>query len=338
METALGQARLAHPLETVFWGGGTPGLLPAADIERLGKAVLKANAGRAPREWTVEMAPATVKRDKLEVMKALGVNRISVGVQSFQPQLLEALGRIHSLGQVDRAIGLLHETGMTNFNLDLIFAIPGQSLAMWQADLRAAMAAGPAHLSTYCLTFEEDTALWLRLQKGQVKKTSEDDEAAYFELAWRELAAGGYEQYEVSNFARPGRACEHNLNTWRMHEWLGVGPSASSQMGGRRWTEPHSLDEWLEGLETGSPKWADSMDLSPEILVQDLLVFGLRMNEGVDLEALARRFPDALPEGWAGFRDSLVAEELAVMSGSRIRLTDKGRLVADRIGEEILGL
>jgi oxygen-independent coproporphyrinogen-3 oxidase len=338
METALSRAAFPRPLDTVFWGGGTPGLLAARDLERLGRAVLEANGGRRPQEWTVEMAPATVKADKLRCLRDLGVNRISMGVQSFQPKLLEALGRIHSLEQVRRSIDLLHQTGMTNFNLDLIFAIPGQSHASWEADLREAVAANPAHISTYCLTFEEDTALWLRLQRGQVHKIDTDEEAGFFEIAWDVLEASGYEQYEVSNYARPGHACEHNLDTWRMQEWLGVGPSASSQLAGRRWTEPHSLDEWLEGLETGEPKWADSMELSPEILAQDLLIFGLRMNAGVDLNEVERRFPGALPASWPAFMESLIEEGLAEFSDPILKLTRRGRLVADRIGEEILGL
>jgi oxygen-independent coproporphyrinogen-3 oxidase len=338
MESALSRAALPRPLDTVFWGGGTPGLLAPKDLERLGRAVLEANGGHPPREWTVEMAPATVKEDKLHCLRDLGVNRISMGVQSFQPKLLEALGRIHSLEQVRRAIDLLHKTGMTNFNLDLIFAIPGQDHASWEADLNAAVATNPAHISTYCLTFEEDTALWLRLQRGQVKKTDPDEEAGFFEIAWDILEGRGYHQYEVSNYARPGHACEHNLDTWRMQEWLGVGPSASSQLAGRRWTEPHSLDEWLDGLESGQPKWADSMELTPEILAQDLLIFGLRMNAGVDLNNVEQRFPGALPDSWPPFMESLIKEGLAELDDPILTLTKRGRLVADRIGEEILGL
>jgi oxygen-independent coproporphyrinogen III oxidase len=338
MERALARTRLPRPADTVFWGGGTPGLLPAAALERLARAVLMANGGKAPREWTVEMAPATVKADKLRVLGDHGVNRISMGVQSFQPALLEALGRVHSLRQAHRAVELLHAAGMENFNLDLIFAIPGQSLGMWEADLREAVGAGPAHISTYCLTFEEDTALWLRLQRGHVDKLEADDEAGFFELAWDFLGGRGFEQYEVSNYARPGRACRHNIDTWRMQEWLGIGPSASSQCGGRRWTEPHSLDQWLAAQQGGRAGLVDEMALSPAILARDFLVFGLRLNAGVDLGELERRFPGALPAGWPAFRDALLEEGLAVGRDQRLRLTRRGRLLADRIGAEILGL
>jgi oxygen-independent coproporphyrinogen-3 oxidase len=300
--------------------------------------MLLANKGIAPGEWSVEMAPATVKRDKIRVLRDLGVNRLSMGVQTFQPKLLEALGRIHSLDQVNRSIELFHEEAFDNFNIDLIFAIPGQDLSMWEADLRKAIEMRPAHISPYCLTFEEDTALWLRLQEGKVKKLTEEEESRFFEVSRELLGSAGYPQYEVSNYARDGRACEHNLNTWRMQEWLGFGPSASSQAGMKRWTEPHSLEEWLEGIGGGEPNYAEEVELTSAILAQDFLIFGLRMNDGVDLQELDRRYPGALPHEWDGFMESLISEELATLNGTSLRLTNKGRLVADRIGEEILGI
>ncbi len=338
MEMALDRRPAPRPASTAFWGGGTPGLLPARDLERLGRAMIRANSGLAPQEWTVEMAPATLKRDKLRVLRDLGVSRISMGVQSFDPGLLESLGRVHSQEQVHRAIELLHGEGMTNFNLDLIFAIPGQSLAMWEEDLKSVVAAAPAHVSTYCLTFEEDTALWVRLQKGQVHRHSLEDEARFHELAWERLGAAGYPQYEVSNYARPGKACRHNLNTWRMQEWIGYGPSASSQLGARRWTEPHSLEEWQAGLASGQPRYAEEVELTQAMLAQDFLIFGLRMNAGVDLSEWEQRFGAEAVPGWPFFRDRLLDEDLGRMVGSQLCLTDAGRLVADRIGEEILEL
>lgn len=338
MEQALGSLPREHPFKTVFWGGGTPGLLRAADLERLGRAVLEANGGVAPVEWTAEMAPATVKADKLKVLRDLGVNRISMGVQTFQPALLEALGRIHSPKQVQGAIELLHRMDWENFNLDLIFAIPGQGFDEWQADLEAAVAAAPAHLSTYCLTFEEDTALWVRLQKGQVHRLSLEDEARFYEMTWEFLEGAGYRQYEISNYARPGFACLHNLNTWRMHEWIGVGPSASSQSRTLRWTEPHSLEAWLEGVHHGRVDFVDCVPIDDRILAQDLLVFGLRMNEGVDLAALEVRFPGALPQEWPDFQKRLLEAGLACLEAGRLLLSPEGRLLADRIGAEILAL
>jgi len=300
--------------------------------------MIRANRGIVPDEWSVEMAPATIKRDKIRALQEHGVTRISMGVQSFQPELLESLGRIHSLEQVERSIEILKSEGMGNFNLDMIFAIPGQSLEMWQRDLSRAISAQPRHISTYCLTFEEDTALWLRLQRGQVHRHSPDDEALFHEMTWQILKEAGFEQYEVSNFARDGGMCRHNLNTWRMQEWMGYGPSASSQLGLRRWTEAHSLEQWLDGLRTGIPPLAEEVVLTSHMLAQDFLIFGLRMNAGVDVVEWERRFGSDPVAGWRDFQHTLVEEGLAIVSGQHVRLTDAGRLVADRIGEEILGL
>ncbi len=323
---------------TAFWGGGTPGLLSAKDLERLCKTMVRSNYGVVPKEWSIEMAPATVKKDKIRILKDQGVSRISMGVQSFQPGLLDALGRVHSLEQVERSIELLKTEGWDNFNLDMIFAIPGQTLKMWEQDLDAVIQAGPMHISTYCLTFEEDTALWVRLQKGQVQRHTVEDEARFHELTWEKLAQAGYEQYEVSNFAKKGYACRHNLDTWRMQEWVGYGPSASSQLGIRRWTEPHSIDEWLAGLRDGRTKLTEEVQLTPNILAQDYLIFGLRMNAGVDLVDWESRFGESPIKGWEPFKTTLLEEGLAKSEGTRLWLTDSGRLVADRIGEEVLGL
>jgi oxygen-independent coproporphyrinogen-3 oxidase len=180
--------------------------------------------------------------------------------------------------------------------------------------------------------------LWVRLQKGQVNRHDIEDEARFHELAWEQLAEAGYLQYEVSNFARPGHACQHNLNTWRMQEWIGYGPSASSQCGSRRWTEPHSLEEWLTGIQSGNPRYADEVELDTRMLAQDSLIFGLRMNEGVNLAEWHSRFGKAPLAEWDPFMDRMVDESLAELDGDLLKLTSKGRLLADRIGEEILNL
>ncbi|MDP0499133.1 MAG: radical SAM family heme chaperone HemW [Verrucomicrobiota bacterium JB022] len=325
----------SRPVDTVFWGGGTPSLLAAKDLERLGRAMLAA-LPQPPQEWTIEMAPSTVKADKLEVLRELGVNRISMGVQSFDPVLLDRLGRSHSPKQVYHAIELIRAAGFDNLNLDLIFAVPGQTLDSWEADLREALRQEPQHLSTYCLTFEEDTALWVKLQKGQTTKLSIEDESDYYTRAWEVLEGEGLPQYEISNFARPGRACRHNLNTWAMHEWLAYGPSASGQFGGRRWTNAPNIDQWLQGVESGQPAEQEIVPLTPQSLLADALVFGLRMNEGVDLAERESRFGLPLPDALRTLFDDLTEEGLMTQEGRRVALTLEGRLLADRIGTAIL--
>jgi oxygen-independent coproporphyrinogen-3 oxidase len=324
-----------RPVSTVFWGGGTPGLLSPSALEALGE-VVRRNSGGLPLEWTVELAPATVTSDRLAVLKAIGVTRVSLGVQSFQPALLEALGRQHTLSQIRRAHELIRAAGFASVNLDLMFALPNQDEAMWQADLAEATRLAPDHLSTYCLTFEEDTALWVKLSRGQVKRDA-GREADYYQRTWEFLAAAGYPQYEVSNFARPGHVCLHNRNTWHMHEWVGLGPSAASQHAGARGSNPADLQRWQSDVEAGRRATSDVVALTPELLATDSVVFGLRMNEGVSLPQLRQRFPTPRWEGLFDLMPALICEGLLVSSPEgRIGLTDRGRLLADAVGSEIM--
>lgn len=326
-----------HPpgrVETAFWGGGTPGLLPADDLRRLGYAMTKA-AGR-PAEWTVELAPSSVRADKLAALKEIGVTRVSMGVQSFDEATLDALGRRHSPKQIMEAWALIEAAGFASRNLDLIFAIPGQDEGRWTEDLRRAMALGPDHLSTYCLTFEEDTAMFVKLSQGKVK-IDRELEAFLYRRAWETLEAEGYAQYETSNFARAGHVCRHNLITWEMGSWIGYGPSAASQWGDRRWSNPANLEQWMQGVEAGRPVLEQVKDLGPADLLCDALVFGLRLNAGVEPFALAERFDTPLPQGVRALFADLVEEGLMELAGSRFRLTAEGRLRADAVGVAILG-
>lgn len=331
---ATGAGPGGRQVATAFWGGGTPGLLRPAEIEQLGRTMLL--FGGQPAEWTVELAPATVTEDRLRVLKALGVTRISMGVQSFNEGLLDALGRQHTTAQVYRAYELIRATGFASVNLDLMFALPGQTEAQWRSDLDEALRLTPDHLSTYCLTFEEDTALWVKLSQGKVK-LDVDKEAAFYQHTWDYLGAAGYAQYEVSNFARPDHACRHNLNTWHMHEWVGLGPSAASQHAGWRSSNPADLGQWLDEVAVGRRATSDRVALTPALLAADSVIFGLRMNDGVSLPRLQRRFA---PAPWSRLHDLLpkflLAGLMTATPEGRIRLTDRGRLLADAVGAEIL--
>jgi len=320
-------------LDTMFWGGGTPGLLPAKDMLAVAGAITEA-LGPPEYEWTVEMAPSSVKRDKLEALKEAGVTRISMGIQSLNERLLDALGRQHSVKQIHKAYDLIRDVGFHSVNVDMIFAIPTQSEEEWREDVKAALAMGPDHLSTYCLTLEEDTALFIKLQQGKVE-TDPEREARFYHAIWEEADNGGFSQYEISNYARPGHQCLHNVNTWRMAEWIGVGPSAASQWAGSRHTNTPDLEKWLKGLERGERGLVDRVELDDGLLLEDSLVFGLRMNEGVDLESLENRFGRdlfSLP-----LLQQLVDEGKAERIGSVLRLMPDGRMLADAVGEALLG-
>ncbi|MGJ3243831.1 MAG: coproporphyrinogen-III oxidase family protein [Opitutales bacterium] len=337
------------PVDTVFWGGGTPGLLGAREIDRLAGG-LRRRLAAEPVEWTVEMTPATVRPEKVKALRDNGVTRISMGLQSFQPRLLEALGRQHTVGQIDKAWKALEAVGFPTVNGDLIFGIPGQTAADLEADLQALIALDPDHISTYCLTFEEDTALYLRLSEGKVSRDP-DAEAEAYSRVWDTLQAAGYHHYEISNFARhregaftggdqlPDRASRHNVIIWSMGEWIGLGPAAASQWQGERWTNRPDLVTWLAlaGTDRQPDLREDRTALTPDLLAADSLIFGLRMTRGVDLSAWRNRFPAAA--GHAGFDPLLArleADGLAERDGPWLHLTRSGLMVADHVGMEIL--
>ncbi len=323
-------------VDTAFWGGGTPGLLRASELEQLGRAMVDFCGGNAPTEWSVEMAPATVTAERLSVLRALGVTRISLGVQSFNEALLDALGRQHTPKQIYRAYDLIRAAGFPSVNLDLMFALPNQDETQWRADLAEVVRLAPDHLSTYCLTFEEDTALWVKLSQGKVKLDPEK-EAAFYLRTWEFLDGVGFAQYEVSNFARPGHICRHNLNTWRMSEWIGFGPSGASQFAGWRASNPPDLVQWHADIAAGRRATADRTALTPELLAADSIIFGLRMNEGVSLPELRAKFPSAPWESLHDFLPKLIAEGMLVDSPEgRVCLTPRGRLLADAVGAEVL--
>ncbi|MEN8661441.1 MAG: radical SAM family heme chaperone HemW [Lentimonas sp.] len=335
MDTEFALLPQDRVVDTVFWGGGTPGLLAAKDLEQLGRSMLD-HLAEPPKEWTIEMAPSTVKADKLAVLKDLGVTRISMGVQSFHPELLDSLGRLHKPNQIYTAWERVEAADFPQTNLDLMFAIPNQSIEQWEADIREAARLGPTHLSTYCLTFEEDTALYVKLSQGKVS-IDEDRELQFYERGWELLAELGYGQYEVSNFSKPHAECVHNVNTWRMQEWIGCGPSAASQYQGERYQRPANLDEWAKGMESGEPPKTERVELDASILLFDALVFGLRMNTGCDLDAISRQFdaPEVL-RSLEPLLKRLETEGLLTRNGAHIQLTHEGRLVSDAIGSSIL--
>lgn len=322
---------------TVFWGGGTPGLLTASDLERLGTCLLDA-LSQPPEEWTVEMAPSTVKPEKIKVLRDLGVTRISMGVQSFQPELLKSLGRLHNPKQIYRAWECINQVGCLQSNLDLIFAIPNQTIEQLESDLREAARLGPTHISTYCLTFEEDTALYVKLSQGKIS-TDEDRELRFYERTWALLADLGFEQYEISNFAKPGGECVHNINTWKMYEWIGCGPSAASQFEEARYRRPADLDEWCHSLEQGVLPKTEFVRLDDTMLFADAVIFGLRMSRGINLNTLSRQFPNnSIRDPIQSMLHDFANQGLLELDQNQTRLTHRGRLLCDRIGRHLLEL
>lgn len=334
-ETLL--APLERPLDTIFIGGGTPGLLSPGQIRELGKIILEAY-GEPRQEWTVEMTPASATPARLAAWQEIGVSRLSIGAQSFQPNYLEKLGRMHPREKIFEAFATARRAGFDNINLDLMFALPGQSWDEWEADLREVVALAPEHVSTYCLTFEEDTTLWWKLSRGEIRR-DEDREIEFYRKTPMWLAKEGYDRYEVSNYARGGFACVHNVNTWKMGEWVGLGPSASSQQGGWRGTNRSGLEAWGQDLAADRRATIDRLPVTPLTRAVDRLIFGLRMPGGVEEKVLEKVLQQTCNPGWESLWEKLQGEGLVIRKrgkGLRYHLSAEGFLLADRIGAEIL--
>jgi len=318
------QARWPLQPETIFFGGGTPSALSTSQLEYLLSGLRERLDLSRLVEWTLEMNPATVSLEKAAVLRQLGVNRISMGVQSWDPKLLEVLGRVHTTAQAERSYEILREAGFENVNLDLIFAVPTQTREQWVATLKKTIALRPNHISAYCLTYEEDTAFYRRFQNGEFTQ-DESWDAELFELTIDLLSGAGYEQYEISNYAQPGLECRHNLAYWLGADYLGLGPSVFSTVGTERWQNLADTAEYSRRiLDTTESPVAFSETVDRTTRRSEAIAFGLRTSYGVPLELLG---------GWEEKVNEYLAEGFFVRSGDRIRLTRKGKMVADTLAE-----
>jgi oxygen-independent coproporphyrinogen-3 oxidase len=311
---------------TVFIGGGTPTALSVSQLERLLAGLREHLDFSGVEEFTMEMNPATVTARKAELLRGHGVNRVSMGVQSWDPDLLKVLGRVHDAEQVRNSFAILREAGFDNLNLDLIYGVPGQTLTQWEDSLHKTTGLQPDHISAYCLTYEEDTEYFDRLQRGEFRENTEQD-AAFFERGAELLSDAGYEQYEISNYAKPGRECGHNLAYWEGADYLGLGPSAWSTVGERRWQNIPDTAAYVRAVQAGVRPIRDEEALPPETREAERIAFGLRMNAGIDPARLSAR-----RDFVAGLREEGLLED----HGPRVRLTERGRLLADEIAAELM--
>jgi oxygen-independent coproporphyrinogen III oxidase len=322
--------------QTIFIGGGTPTLLNLPSWQRLLDALaVHFPAGDRPSEFTVEANPETVTPELAALLASGGVNRISIGAQSFNPAHLKTLERWHDPANVCRSVEILRDAGIDNINLDLIFGIPGQTIDQWRDDLRTAIELEPTHLSCYMLMYEPNTPLTKRMQMGQVTPIDDEVEAAMYDLTREMLREHGYEHYEISAWAKPGRRCEHNLIYWRNHDWWPLGPSASGHVRGMRWKNVARLAEYL--ASESLPPITDLETLDDDGRVGEALMLGLRVIDGVALDELDR----LLALGRRGRERAATIERhinsgLLARSDSSLHLTDRGLLVADTVIAELL--
>ncbi len=321
---------------TVFAGGGTPTFLKPSCWKTLLHDLHGHRVLQHVDEFTVEANPETVTPALMDMLVDGGVNRVSIGAQSFDRGSLKALERWHDPDNVPRAVELCRNAGLDNVSLDLIFAIPGQTLDMLNRDLERLLELQPEHLSIYGLTYEPQTALTARLRVGQVQRVDEDTERAMYDHVMTRLDAAGYEQYELSNWARrdPTRdlRCRHNLGYWQNHNWLGLGPAAASHRDGQRWRNAPNLPRYVSG--SPNPPRVDEETLPPPLRFGEQLMLGLRTSAGVE-----RAWIDAaLEPGDArnAYLEEVIALGLLEKTESHLRLTRQGRFVADTILARLL--
>ncbi len=308
---------------TIFFGGGTPSALSVSQLAYLLEGMRARLDLSGLEEWTLEMNPATVSKEKARLLTELGVNRISMGVQSWDERILQVLGRAHTGAQAERSYGILREAGFENINLDLMFAIPTQTTEQWLGSLRKTVAMAPEHISAYCLTYEEDTEYFDKLTAGEFTQ-DENVDADLFELTMDTLSEGGYEQYEISNYAREGKDCQHNLAYWTGADYVGIGPSAFSTVGSRRWQNIPNAKEYADRIFASESPASFEEVVNESTRLAEKIAFALRTNRGV---------PVALVGPW---REEIANfEELGLVnvSDQRLLLTRQGRMLADSVAE-----
>jgi oxygen-independent coproporphyrinogen-3 oxidase len=315
------------PLQSVFIGGGTPSILTEAELTTLLQAVRRHFTLASGAEWSVECNPDSLDGGKVRLLAEAGVNRVCLGIQSFHPAHRQTLCRHGELRRLDALVAALRSAGFRNLGADLIYGIPGQSVVDWEEDLRRALDLGFQHLSTYELTLEEGSRLWrLGIRPGAESLSLEMWEAA------DELARGaGLERYEVSNFARPGFACRHNLEVWHGATYLGCGPAASSFDGALRWTNPASLEAWLQPHIR-----RDEDPLAPGARAAELLAFGLRTTAGWTRHLFRERTGVDYDELRGDTLAALAGDGLLERGADWVRPSPRGLLFADTIAGRLL--
>jgi oxygen-independent coproporphyrinogen-3 oxidase len=309
---------------TIYFGGGTPSALTTAQLEFILSAFHQRLDLSELKEWTIEANPGSVSARKAGLLKKLGVNRISLGVQSWDNDLLSLLGREHNAAQAEESFRIFRDAGFSNTSIDLMFALPGQTERQWRDSLQKTIALEPEHISTYCLTYEEDTEFLARFERGEFS-VHDETEARFLEMAMATLQQAGYEHYEISNYARAGFRSEHNQGYWRGADYIGLGPSAFSTRGFERWQNVADHHEYARRLFADESPIAAVETLTPAMKRTERIALGLRTHDGIAAETISMDRARELS------RAGLLRHDT-----DRVVLTRAGKLLADSVAGELL--
>jgi oxygen-independent coproporphyrinogen-3 oxidase len=346
-EAALWRATLrGRRVETVFFGGGTPSLMPLDEMGSLLDGLRGTFAIADDVEITIEANPGRLTRDHLAGLRSLGVNRLSIGVQSFDDGELRALDRIHSAEDAEQAYADARAAGFGNVNLDLIYGLPEQEMSAWRRSLERALALRPEHLSLYALTIEEGTPLARDIARGRSPAPDADAQADQYEWTQDRLAAAGYAHYEISNWGRPGYACRHNLIYWRNGEYLGLGAGAHSHLNRARFSNVLLPNRYIELVAASCEKdgagnrqmrhVAGAEPVTPELAMADTMILGLRLAEGVSEVEFRARHGRELDDVYGRVLGEFGEIGIVERGGGRVRLTRRGRLLSNELFQRLL--
>lgn len=319
-------------VKSIFIGGGTPSVLPPALLGRISDKIFSRFDVDSKAEITIETNPGTLDAKKLVEMKSMYFNRLSMGLQAWQDRLLKKLGRIHTADEFETNFLQARDAGFKNINVDLMFALPAQSLDDWQETLEKVMKLRPEHISAYSLIIEEGTPFFDMFDRGELKETDEETDRKMYYLAKEMLSDKGYKQYEISNFAKEGFECYHNKVYWRTEEYQGFGLGAHSYSDGVRFHNTYDMKEYLrgEGLRL------DKEFLSLQEKQEEFMFMGLRMNEGVSEAEFMRRFGESMDSVYGDEIKELISEELLVKKDGRLSLTDRGVDISNSVFEKFI--
>lgn len=322
-----------EPIETVYFGGGTPSLLQETDLAKIFDVIHKNFAVQDGAEVTLEANPDDLSREHLKILKTLGVNRLSVGIQSFDNKVLQFLNRAHSSEEALRCVDLARTVGFENISIDLIYAIPHQPQGLWEKNIEQAISISPEHISAYSLTIEEKTVFGNWLKSGRLRAEPDEVAASQMEILVDMLGNSGYEHYEISNFSRPNLHSRHNSNYWKQQKYLGVGPSAHSYNKESRQYNIKNNSLYIKAIEKGQIPFEKEV-LSRADHINEYLLTTLRTSWGCDLTYLKEQFDFDLVKSKQKEIEQLYALQLIKRKGSSVVLTSKGKLLADKIASD----
>ncbi|MBI6020958.1 oxygen-independent coproporphyrinogen III oxidase [Clostridium perfringens] len=322
-------------INTIFIGGGTPSVLEADELECLLKEVAKLNMAK-DIEYSMECNPGNLTEEKLEVMKKYGVNRISMGLQAKQDNLLKGLGRIHNYKTFKENFLLAKKVGFNNINVDLMFGLPNQRLNEWEETLREIISLEPAHISAYSLIIEEGTAFYNLYENDKLKLPTEEEERKMYHLAKKILEENGFNQYEISNYAKEGKECRHNLAYWNMDNWIGVGSAAASYINGKRIKNKSSVEEYINSINEKGEAVEEIINNSKNDNMEEFMFMGLRKINGIDENEFKNRFSMNINDVYGEILNKYTGEGLLIRESGRIFLSEKGIEISNIIMADFL--